>query len=565
MADSMGPIESSSNNNNSTSHSQQPKAADLATYLARSMESGNSGSTYQSSISESSADFYEPEHGEFERHQANVGPTSSQNQICGQSRPGLDQVKLPDKHSYIIETLQQLIQRRSELKAVDRQLFVLISQCLAQLDTLESWDPSCNLDPIMICAPKLLGHQRQSFERVEESPIDRSPKDRLPAFASSDSSLREEHMCSRQSEQLKSNSVMAAMDLSSNSPNQANKSPNVIVTSSSNQPTANVQPIESQFTSSSYYQAQAQDLNSSGFSEQNQCIASTKLNKTFNFRKSRLLGQFERKPDEQQQQQHQLSSLESISNLINTSQYLMGPKRQSSQDHQSSASLSLLRPQKKLKCSMENEAPSRNPLDYADPLNVKQQQQQQQYISISSSHSNSSTTDQFSLKIAKERRLLNRCISEQNKLVAYRCHVCGSGFEDRHRLQQHLSIHLNLHPSWFEERTITETMAQYESKRGDYLCRLCSTRFDTTAEFDKHMQLHGDKPHKCELCDPNKNVSFRYYRQLLTHLRSHCFLYSCRFNSDCKQTANRKDYLKLHILKHHLNNKLPECYAICCH
>lgn len=143
--------------------------------------------------------------------------------------------------------------------------------------------------------------------------------------------------------------------------------------------------------------------------------------------------------------------------------------------------------------------------------------------------------------------------------MSFRCHVCGSCFEDRHRLQQHLSIHLQLKPSWFEERTIAETMAKYELRRGDYLCTICNLRYDTTADFDKHMQLHGDRPHECDLCaEENKFVSFRLFRQLLTHLRSHCFIYNCRFTPECKQTANRKDYLKLHILKHHLNNKLSE-------
>lgn len=199
------------------------------------------------------------------------------------------------------------------------------------------------------------------------------------------------------------------------------------------------------------------------------------------------------------------------------------------------------------------------------PIMRQQQHVEEQNIMQSSAMnhlSNLSTTlELVQAKIGKDHQLIPML-----RKMSFRCHVCGSCFEDRHRLQQHLSIHLQLRPSWFEELTIKDTMAKYESRRGDYLCNICHLRHDTTAEFDKHMQQHGERPHQCELClKDNKTVSFRFFRQLLTHLRSHCFIYKCRFAPDCKQTANRKDYLKLHILKHHLNNKLSDQYVIAAH
>lgn len=545
---------------------------------------------------------------------------------------------IPDmgmRASTTIQTLQQLIQRRSELKELDRQLFTLISQCLTQLDCSESSE-----SPELIAnrlATNLLKKHHPALSEFN-SIVSPAPTSENHIFATSDlycsqnvatHDIRRNQKIDSGVIDLSFNSIYNKNDMNHSAPNDQrlerlpsnlflgqNSTPDLVEIQQKLAYPEGSGPFDSKALNYRKLRllsgASAHD-NFSGetnFVDCNESVRNKRLLTSRYNPAEAALSLLKPQKRFKTPSSEVIASTEGISsgyenekNHISQLQFAMGNVNQdSSRISEANGIINLAYTDHRYPMSSANGLAMLTPGCLMMPANMEPNQsllnasQEQRSLSTTRPHATYLIAGQPSrldrdfneqkfprgTPLATEpvlsdvdngsnvnglvkNQFMNRLTSEQRKMVAYRCHVCGSGFEDRHRLQQHLSIHLNLHPSWFEERTIKETMAQYESKRGDYLCTSCTIRFETTAEFDKHMQLHGEKPHKCELCDQGKNVSFRYYRQLLTHLRSHCFLYSCRFSPECKQTANRKDYLKLHILKHHLNNKLPECYAICCH
>uniref|UniRef100_A0A6G1SPU8 Zinc finger protein 628 n=1 Tax=Aceria tosichella TaxID=561515 RepID=A0A6G1SPU8_9ACAR len=142
-------------------------------------------------------------------------------------------------------------------------------------------------------------------------------------------------------------------------------------------------------------------------------------------------------------------------------------------------------------------------------------------------------------------------------MVDFECDTCGSSFDDRHRLMQHQSIHLELKKDWFKETPVDEVMKIFNRRRGEFLCNTCNLRFEATFDYDKHNhQVHGQRPYCCQFCG-NGTRTFRFWRQYLNHLYDHRYIFSCTID-DCDFTVNRRDSLRFHIFRFHLNCQLPQ-------
>lgn len=142
-------------------------------------------------------------------------------------------------------------------------------------------------------------------------------------------------------------------------------------------------------------------------------------------------------------------------------------------------------------------------------------------------------------------------------IIDFKCDTCPSSFDDRHRLMQHQSIHLELKKDWFTETPVEEVMKIFNRRRGEFLCNICNLRFEATLDYDQHNnQVHGPRPYCCQFCG-NGTRTFKCWRQYLNHLYDHRYVFSCNIDN-CDFTVSRRDSLRFHIFRFHLNCQLPQ-------
>lgn len=141
--------------------------------------------------------------------------------------------------------------------------------------------------------------------------------------------------------------------------------------------------------------------------------------------------------------------------------------------------------------------------------------------------------------------------------IDFKCDICPSSFDDRHRLMQHQSIHLDLKKEWFAETPVDAVMKIFNRRRGEFLCNICNLRFEATLDYDQHNhERHGPRPYCCQFCG-NGTRTFKCWRQYLNHLYDHRYIFSCTIDN-CDFTVNRRDSLRFHIFRFHLNCQLPQ-------
>jgi len=188
-------------------------------------------------------------------------------------------------------------------------------------------------------------------------------------------------------------------------------------------------------------------------------------------------------------------------------------------------------------------------------LNMSNRMQQQRHAQAAAALSALAGAGQHPLPLPLPLQLTGP--SPTTPIVDFKCDTCPSSFDDRHRLMQHQSIHLELKKDWFTETPVDEVMKIFNRRRGEFLCNICNLRFEATLDYDQHNHsVHGPRPYCCQFCG-NGTRTFKCWRQYLNHLYDHRYVFSCTID-DCDFTVNRRDSLRFHIFRFHLNCQLPQ-------
>lgn len=137
----------------------------------------------------------------------------------------------------------------------------------------------------------------------------------------------------------------------------------------------------------------------------------------------------------------------------------------------------------------------------------------------------------------------------------FKCHLCDYKFSVRFQLTKHLSTHLELSQDMYSATADTKVIQLSERRRREFYCEKCNLKFEEMPDLDVHMRKHASTPYVCLFCPIPS--TFKLAKQYLSHLYEHRFKYKCTMDPDCDFTINRKDALKLHIFRMHLNQQLP--------
>ena len=142
-------------------------------------------------------------------------------------------------------------------------------------------------------------------------------------------------------------------------------------------------------------------------------------------------------------------------------------------------------------------------------------------------------------KFVTERILIKHLQKEHPSLepnAGYTCTQCGKLFKDKHNMEAHKLIHLNIRP---------------------HQCDMCPKSFRKSSDLTIHKRVHtGEKPHKCDLC----HMSFTTNSNLTKHRLSHTGEkpHECKY---CNRRFTDKSHLNRHYLTH--TGEKPHVCAIC--
>ena len=143
------------------------------------------------------------------------------------------------------------------------------------------------------------------------------------------------------------------------------------------------------------------------------------------------------------------------------------------------------------------------------------------------------------MKLASE-RLLIKHLQKMHKTevpnAGYPCPECGRIFRDKHNLESHKLIHLNIKP---------------------HGCEICHKSFRKSSDLTIHFRIHtGEKPHTCDICNMSFTTNSNLNKHKLTHTGEKP--HACKY---CNRRFTDKSHLNRHYLIH--TGEKPHVCDIC--
>ncbi|XP_029932564.1 zinc finger protein 501-like isoform X1 [Myripristis murdjan] len=155
-------------------------------------------------------------------------------------------------------------------------------------------------------------------------------------------------------------------------------------------------------------------------------------------------------------------------------------------------------------------------------------------------------------------------VNKNTRVQQWKCHVCGSSFKKRQKLNKHMRMHKREKPfscpfcalRFSHKRSLNRHIRNHIGEK-PFSCSECHKSFSDKRILERHLRVHtGERPFTCSVC----HKGFRDKPSVKVHMRVHTGEkpFSC---SECDKSFSDKRILQRHMKVH--TEERPFSCSVC--